>query len=174
MLVRKIKFYFLRKFLADIVFGATDGIVTTFTIVSGVEGAKLAPSIVIILGLVNLFADGVSMGASSFLSMRAGGLANNISHGILKPVYHAMITFFSFIIFGAIPLISFFVPGFFEYRFIISVLMTIIALVAVGMLRSIVAKEGWFRGSLEMLAIGGSAALIAYFLGAILAKSIEL
>jgi VIT1/CCC1 family predicted Fe2+/Mn2+ transporter len=53
------------------VYGAVDGIVTTFAVVSGVAGASLSDSIVIILGLANLFADGFSMAIGNFLATRA-------------------------------------------------------------------------------------------------------
>lgn len=59
------------KYIGDLVYGANDGIITTFAVVSGVTGASLAPSIVIILGIANLLADGVSMGASNFLGKKS-------------------------------------------------------------------------------------------------------
>ena len=52
----------LRNYMADIVYGANDGVITTFTLISGVEGAKFPSFIIIVLGFVNLFADGISMG----------------------------------------------------------------------------------------------------------------
>ncbi|MEP2309872.1 VIT1/CCC1 transporter family protein, partial [Rhodopirellula bahusiensis] len=54
-------------YLADFVYGAIDGTVTTFAVVSGVAGADLSSSIVIILGFANLIGDGFSMAASNFL-----------------------------------------------------------------------------------------------------------
>lgn len=59
------------KFIGDFVYGANDGIITTFAVVSGAVGASLSPLVIIILGFANLFADGFSMGASSFLSKRS-------------------------------------------------------------------------------------------------------
>lgn len=56
------------EYLADFVYGANDGIITTFAVVTGAVGASLSPGVVIILGVANLIADGFSMGASSFLS----------------------------------------------------------------------------------------------------------
>ena len=53
------------SYLRDWVYGGIDGSVTTFAIVSGVVGASLAPSVVLILGAANLFADGFSMAASN-------------------------------------------------------------------------------------------------------------
>ena len=59
-------------YIKDFVYGANDGIVTTFAVVSAAAGAALSPGVVIILGLANLLADGFSMGASNFLSLRSG------------------------------------------------------------------------------------------------------
>lgn len=57
--------------LADFVYGATDGAVTTFAVVAGVVGASLTPSIILILGFANLFADGFSMAVGNYLASRA-------------------------------------------------------------------------------------------------------
>lgn len=63
----------LGPFIHDIVYGANDGIVTTFAVVSGASGAALAPYIVIILGFANLLADGLSMGFGNYLSVKSKG-----------------------------------------------------------------------------------------------------
>ncbi|MFV0297364.1 MAG: VIT1/CCC1 transporter family protein [Hyphomicrobiaceae bacterium] len=54
------------NYLRDFVYGAIDGAVTTFAVVAGVEGASLEARVVLILGLANLFADGLSMAASNY------------------------------------------------------------------------------------------------------------
>jgi VIT1/CCC1 family predicted Fe2+/Mn2+ transporter len=54
----------------DFVYGATDGSVTTFAVVAGVIGAELSPSIVLILGFANLFADGFSMAVGNYLASK--------------------------------------------------------------------------------------------------------
>lgn len=155
----------LRHYLEDIIYGANDGIITTFTVVSGVEGAKLTPLIVIILGFVNLFADGASMGASRYLSIRAGASAHGLSRGYLEPFYHAICTFLAFFIFGLFPLISFLLPGITQHRFLISCVLTGCTLFIVGSLRIFISKKHWLQGGLEMLIIGGVVAVIAYYVG---------
>lgn len=52
----------------DIVYGAHDGIVTTFAVVAGTVGANLPDGIILVLGVANMLADGFSMGAGSYLS----------------------------------------------------------------------------------------------------------
>lgn len=58
----------LGPYIQQIVYGGNDGIVTTFAVVAGTVGAELSPSIIIILGLANLLADGCSMAAGAYLS----------------------------------------------------------------------------------------------------------
>lgn len=58
-------------YLRDFIYGAIDGAVTTFAVVSGVAGAELSSSIIIVLGLANLLGDGFSMAAGNFLGVRA-------------------------------------------------------------------------------------------------------
>ena len=59
------------SYLKDFIYGAIDGIVTTFAVVAGVAGAGLEDRVVIILGAANLIADGFSMSVSNLLGSRA-------------------------------------------------------------------------------------------------------
>ena len=45
--------------MRDWIYGGIDGAVTTFAVVSGVAGAELSATIVLILGFANLIADGL-------------------------------------------------------------------------------------------------------------------
>ncbi|MCD8506984.1 VIT1/CCC1 transporter family protein [Candidatus Woesebacteria bacterium] len=49
------------------VYGANDGIVTTFAVVAGVAGAQLSADVILILGIANMIADGLSMGIGDYL-----------------------------------------------------------------------------------------------------------
>jgi VIT1/CCC1 family predicted Fe2+/Mn2+ transporter len=59
------------QYLPEVVYGSMDGIVTTFAVVAGSAGADLSISIILILGLSNLFADGLSMSIGSYLSKKS-------------------------------------------------------------------------------------------------------
>jgi vacuolar iron transporter family protein len=59
------------SYLRDWVYGGIDGTVTTFAIMAGVVGASLSPTVVIILGVANLLADGFSMAAGNYTGTRA-------------------------------------------------------------------------------------------------------
>ena len=58
-------------YVKSIIYGGLDGIVTTFAIVTGVRGAELDTEIILVLGICNLVADGLSMGVGDFLSEKA-------------------------------------------------------------------------------------------------------
>ncbi|KAJ8607175.1 hypothetical protein CTAYLR_007325 [Chrysophaeum taylorii] len=59
------------EIVKSLVFGGLDGIITTFAIVAAVAGAGLSTSTVILMGVANLVADGISMGLGDYLSESA-------------------------------------------------------------------------------------------------------
>jgi VIT1/CCC1 family predicted Fe2+/Mn2+ transporter len=59
------------SYLGDFILGAVDGAVTTFAIVAASAGARLSNTVVLILGLANVLADGFSMAASNYLRARS-------------------------------------------------------------------------------------------------------
>jgi VIT1/CCC1 family predicted Fe2+/Mn2+ transporter len=67
----------IRTYLKQIVYGGNDGIVTTFAVVAGFAGAQaqgaatVGALAVLVFGMANLAADGVSMGLGEFLSGRS-------------------------------------------------------------------------------------------------------
>jgi VIT1/CCC1 family predicted Fe2+/Mn2+ transporter len=66
-----------QTYLRPIVYGGNDGIVTTFAVVAGFAGAgsgqiaTVGALAVLLFGLANLLADGVSMGLGEYLSTRS-------------------------------------------------------------------------------------------------------
>jgi len=58
-------------YLEDIIFGSIDGVITTFAVVAGAFGATFPLKVAFILGLANVFADGISIAVGDFLAIRA-------------------------------------------------------------------------------------------------------
>jgi VIT1/CCC1 family predicted Fe2+/Mn2+ transporter len=166
-------------YLREIVYGGSDGIVTTFAVVAGFAGAQQNPMssavpvfAVVLFGLANLAADGLSMGLGSFLSLRAQqdverGKRSQKRNGILneKPFIVGLITFSAFIVFGSIPLFPYFFSHNMEALFPRSVGATALALFLLGILRAIVTKRSPWKGIGETLLVGGISSLAAYFVG---------
>ena len=89
-----------------------------------------------------------------------------------SPARAAVATFAAFILAGFVPLLAFvyeivLVPGQVN-AFRTSVAMTGMTFFAIGVLKSRFVGQPWYRGGIEVLAIGGGAALLAYGLGMVL------
>jgi VIT1/CCC1 family predicted Fe2+/Mn2+ transporter len=59
-----------RHYIRELVYGANDGVITTFAVVAGVAGSGLTRRVVLIIGAANLLADGLSMAVWNYLSIR--------------------------------------------------------------------------------------------------------
>src|SRR3989344_7234904 len=59
------------QYIKSFVYGGLDGIVTTLAVVARVAGANLSASVVLILGVANLIADGISMAFGDYLGSKA-------------------------------------------------------------------------------------------------------
>jgi vacuolar iron transporter family protein len=219
------------SYLHDFIYGAVDGAVTTFAVVAGVAGANLDETVVIILGVANLIADGFSMAVSNFLGSRAERqrrerarreeeahirlvpegereeirqifaakgfdgrdldrivqvitsdperwtetmMREELGFASTEPneVRAALATLVAFITVGFLPLAVYVydlaAPGRVENAFTWSAVMTGIAFLVVGGLKSRFVDQSWWRSALETLAVGGLAAALAYAAGALL------
>lgn len=160
------------------VYGANDGIITTFAVVAGVAGAGLSPQIVLILGLANLIADGFSMGVGDYLGERSeADLADK--EGISFPRHRlwatGVLTFLSFVVAGTLPLVPYLlqlvgIPLEARHQLFFSCLATAVALFLVGSLRTIVTGGKWWQKGAETLIIGAIAATVAYVVGAVIER----
>jgi vacuolar iron transporter family protein len=156
------------RYLPDLVYGANDGIITTFAVVSGVVGASLSERVIVILGLSNLVADGLSMGASNYLARRSHVEAE-LSDRVVA-ARHGVATLLGFVAAGVIPLLAYLVPLDSDARFPVAIGLAAGALFGVGAARTFVTRRGLLRSGLEMLVVGSLAAGVAYAIGAIAAS----
>ncbi len=219
------------KYIKSIVYGGLDGIITTFAVVAGVAGAKLAAGVVLIMGFANLIADGISMAVGDYLSTKSENEYNamerrreewEVEHypdgekqemveiytdkgmgtedaqsmvdilsrnekvwvdvmmveelGILEetesPLHNAVATFLSFAAFGFIPLLAYvvaqFVPVVGGFSFLAACVLTGLTLFLLGALKVYITGRNWLKSGIEMLLVGGVAAVAAYAVGAAL------
>ena len=156
-----------RHYIRDIVYGANDGLITTFAVVGGVAGGALSPVAVIVIGAANLAADGVSMGVGNLLSIRADERAReaaDLPELETYPWKHGLATTIAFVVAGAIPLIPYVVPGA-SSQLLWSTVLTFASLFLLGASRAVVTVDRWGRAGLETLALGAVVAIAAYGAG---------
>jgi len=162
----------LSHYVKDIFYGANDGIVTTFAIVTGAIGASLSKDVILILGFASLIADGFSMASSNYLGTRS---EQEIAHmngekhsgSLYKP---AFFTFLSFIAAGSLPLLPF---VFGNGGFLAAALATGVTLFSIGgLLGHFVLHRSWFVWGFEMLLVGGVASGIAFVIGRLVGQFI--
>lgn len=99
---------------------------------------------------------------ADFMMSYEFGMANPADN---NPARNALFTFVSFLCFGAIPLVPYFLSQPRPETFIQSVIATGLALLALGILRGAVTGERMARCIGETLLIGGTCALVAYIVG---------
>jgi VIT1/CCC1 family predicted Fe2+/Mn2+ transporter len=158
-----------RHYVRELIYGANDGIITTFAVVAGVSGGGLSLRVVLIIGAANLFADGLSMAAGNYLSIKSHESvleAQDLPEEEASPVRHGLATFLAFVLAGAVPLLPYMIPVLRIDRFTLSIAFTLLALFAVGASRALVANVRWWQAGLEMLVLGAVVAGVAYGSGA--------
>lgn len=88
------------------------------------------------------------------------------------PLMSGMVTFWAFAVAGFLPLLSyalaFFNPSFLPGAFPVSTALTAVALFGVGAARCFITRRSWWRSGLEILGLGGAAAVCAFAVGHLL------
>jgi VIT1/CCC1 family predicted Fe2+/Mn2+ transporter len=161
-----------RHYIRDLVYGASDGVITTFAVVSGVAGGSLSPAAVLILGTANLAADGLSMGVGNFLAIRANErarAADDLPEEEAYPVKHGLATFAAFVTAGSVPLLPYLVGAVATNAAVWSIGLTLSTMFGLGAARGSATEEAWWKAGLESLVLGSLVAAAAYGAGALAA-----
>ena len=165
-----------RHYIRELIYGANDGIITTFAVVAGVAGGGLSLRVVLIIGAANLIADGLSMAAGNYLSIRSHESVRetqNLPEEEASPARHAAATFLAFVVAGSVPLFPYTIPTLMIDRFTSSVALTFLSLFVVGASRALIANVRWWKAGCEMLGLGAVVAALAYGAGALVAAIVD-
>jgi VIT1/CCC1 family predicted Fe2+/Mn2+ transporter len=161
-----------RHYVRELIYGANDGIITTFAVVAGVAGGGLSLRVVLIIGAANLFADGLSMAAGNYLSIRSHESVlqtKELPEEEAFPLRHAAATFLAFVVAGTLPLLPYMIPALAIDRLVLSLVFTFVGMFAVGASRALIANVQWLMAGAEMLGLGALVAGLAYASGAVVA-----
>lgn len=130
--------------LCDMIYGGVEGAMTALPVVAGVNGAGLAPKVIITLGI-------------DMMLMGEYGLSPDPP----APLPAALATFRAFLLAGLVPLLPFLLA----LDSALQVTATLAIFLVIGAKRSKGSLHPWWRTSLETLATGGTVALIAFSVG---------
>lgn len=121
--------------------------------------------------LAAITANNKDMVVSLFLAERG------IFKAATSPVAKSLYTFFSFLFFGAIPLLTYlvvpYVPVAQNHNFATACLLTGLTLFALGTVKVTFTGRNWILSGLEMVFLGGFSAFIAYLVGVLLGHLIQ-
>lgn len=88
------------------------------------------------------------------------------------PLKNAIATFLSFSLFGVVPLLTYVfslgLPILVQNSFLIASILTGITLFILGAVKSKINHSNWLKSGIEMLIVGGLAAIVAYIVGVVL------
>jgi|TARA_B100000959_G_scaffold286645_1_gene366253 VIT1/CCC1 family predicted Fe2+/Mn2+ transporter len=157
----------LQHYVADLVYGGTDGVLTTFAVVAGITGGALSARAVVIVGLANLLADGLAMGVGNYLSIRARESALERQHQPeveSQPIRHGLATMLAFIGAGIVPLVPYLVPDLSD-RFGVAIVCALAVQFGIGAAQTVVTAGRWWISGTIMLCLGSLVALVAYGTG---------
>lgn len=170
----------LEDYLSEFVYGGIDGAVTTFAVVAGATGARFDTKVLLVLGFANLIADGFSMGVGSYLSTKSEqelmAKRGEDTKDEPSPVINGATTYLAFILVGLVPLLAHTFEVIFDTgssnSFLVASILTAVAFIGIGLLKSKVARAPRLRSILETLILGVIAAGFAYVLGDLLEQLI--
>lgn len=149
----------IKKYLPSIVYGGSDGAVTTFAVMAGAVGAGFDTRVIIVLGLANLFSDGFSMASADYLAEDS-----HVKENKVEALKSAIATFFSFVCVGFIPLIPILLMVQ-SNKFVLSVIFTLVTFASIGYIRAKILSRNPLALASQSVIIGSICALIAYFIG---------
>jgi VIT1/CCC1 family predicted Fe2+/Mn2+ transporter len=166
----------IRKYLASIVYGGSDGAVSYFTLMAGAYGAGLSIRMLIAIGVSNVIADAFSMATADYLS-------EDSKKGITlkEEETSAIVTFIAFAVIGCLPL----APSVYAYytlppdstlplsMFLASTALTLIGFTYIGYLRGKILKRNIWRTVTQSVIICSISAFIAFYLGEYIASVIS-
>lgn len=145
-----------KKYIGEITYGAIDGLVTTFAVIAGSEGAGFSTKVIIILALANVIADGFSMSVGCYFSVKNGKSSRGKEVESILCFQKALATFIAFVIMGMCPLFIYLINM--PEPFIHSAFLTGMLFLLIGSWKSMINKGAApFKQAISTLFFGSIA-----------------
>lgn len=153
----------------NFIFGVEDSLVSTVGLLSGIASANVPRTTIFVTGIVLILVEAISMAAGSFLSETSTeDFVEKKEVSSRKSVVGSFIMFFSYLLAGLIPLLPYSLASV-DLAFKISIGLSLLSLLILGIIGSRIAKTNLFKGATRMVLIGGGAILAGILAGKLLA-----
>jgi VIT1/CCC1 family predicted Fe2+/Mn2+ transporter len=153
------------SFIRNFVFGVEDGLVSTVGLLAGIAIAGVSQKTILLTGIVLIFVEAFSMAAGSLLSEHSVEDYTQRQEAPLKSsLGSGIVMFFSYFFAGFVPLFPYLL---FERltAFSLSIMVSLIALFALGVIGGRFSKTNFWRDGLQMAIIGGVAVVVGAVIG---------
>lgn len=147
------------------IFGIEDGLVSTVGLLSGIAAAGVPGTTIVLTGVILVVVEALSMAVGSFLSeYSAEEYLAQKEVASQTPTTAGLVMFLAYIAAGLVPLAPylFLVPTTALY---LSILLTLLALFALGIWSARIVRLNLVRSGLRMLLAGGLAIAIGILVG---------
>lgn len=151
-------------YFRSILFGLQDGLVSTTGLVVGISAGVSNPAIIILAAFVGVSVEASSMAAGQYSSEKAVHQLDKKGRHRDDLTIGAAMMFFSYIAAGFIPIAPFLLFNIEKAR-IIAIVIALTSLFFIGYLKGKIVRFRPLRSALEMLLIGGLAAVIGLLVG---------
>lgn len=156
---------FFVSYIRNFIFGVEDSLVSTVGLLSGIATAGVSRPTIIVTGIVLIFVEAFSMAVGSFLSERSAEEYIARTETPSKSTFiSGLIMFFSYFVSGLIPLSPYILLNV-NYAFWISIISSLSALFALGLISGKILHLKILKSGLRILIIGGIAVGVGVFVG---------
>lgn len=144
----------------NIIFGVEDGLVSTVGLLSGIAAAGISKETILITGVILVFVEAFSMGIGSLLTeISVEELESHKEMPMRQSILSGLIMFFSYLLAGFIPIVPYLFLST-NIALIISIGLSIFALLLLGIISAKIFKVPVLRHSLEIAILGAFAIVI--------------
>jgi len=151
-----------KDYLRSSLFGIQDALTSTGGAVVGIAIGSHDQKIIMLAGVVIVLVEAISMAASEFVSNET---IHQIDKKDLDNVYvSSFIMFVSYFVAGFIPVLPYLLFPL-PQSIYLSIILSLLGLCALGVAKGIISKTSLYRNSLEVMVIGGVAAIMGFLVG---------
>lgn len=144
-------------------FGIEDSLVSTTGLIAGISAGTSEVKFILLASFVAVAVEAISMAAGEFLSEETEqDLARSKRHS--NPIIGGIIMFVSYAAAGMVPILPIlFFP--IEYAIYVSMIAALVGLFILGIIKGTLTKRRIFQSGLQVLVVGGTAAIIGASVG---------